>query len=65
MNLAVKCAAEARRNHLCAFVSGYLATPYEASYAVSKLYEFFLAKSLNNSWPLNTANVVLSLAVRV
>jgi len=39
--LAVKCAAEARRNHLCASVSGYLATPYEASYAASKLYEFF------------------------
>jgi len=40
MYLAVKCAAEARRNHLCVFRKR-LATPYEASYAASKLYEFF------------------------
>jgi uncharacterized protein len=27
-------------------VSGYLATPYEATYAASKVYELFLAESL-------------------
>ncbi|MGE5853029.1 MAG: SDR family NAD(P)-dependent oxidoreductase [Deltaproteobacteria bacterium] len=41
MYLAVKCAAEASGIIFVSSVSGYLATSYEASYAASKLYEFF------------------------
>jgi uncharacterized protein len=39
-------------------VSGYLATPYEASYAASKVYELFLAESLGYELKNNGIDVL-------